>query len=61
MAGKALLVDSRDNEKLDLAARNNPALKTVDALALNVFDVVDRPSVLVSEGALGRLLEVLAK
>jgi len=61
VAGKALLVDSRDNERLDLATRNNPALKTVDALALNVFDVVDRPSVLVSEGALGRLLEVLAK
>jgi large subunit ribosomal protein L4 len=61
VAGKALLVDSRDNEKLDRASRNNPVLKTVDALALNVFDVVDRPRVLLSEGALGRLLEVLSK
>jgi large subunit ribosomal protein L4 len=61
VAGKALLVDSRDNEVLDRAARNNRALKTVDALALNVFDVVDRPQVLVSEGALGRLVEVLAR
>jgi large subunit ribosomal protein L4 len=61
VAGKALLVDSRDNEKLDLAARNNPALKTVDALGVNVYDVVDRPYVLVSEGALERLVEVLAK
>jgi large subunit ribosomal protein L4 len=59
--GKALLVDSHDNEKLSLAARNNPALKAVDALGVNVYDVVDRPYLVVSEGALNRLVEVLAK
>lgn len=59
--GKALLVDSFENEKLSLAARNNPALKTVDALAVNVYDVVNRPFLVVSEGALNRLVEVLAK
>lgn len=59
--GKALLVDSHDNQKLSLAARNNPALKTVDALGVNVYDVVDRPFLVVSEGALNRLVEVLAK
>jgi large subunit ribosomal protein L4 len=59
--GKALLVDSHDNDKLALAARNNPALKTVDALAVTVYDVVDRPFLVVSEGALNRLVEVLAK
>ena len=59
--GKALLVDSHDNEKLALAARNNPRIKTVDALAVNVYDVVDRPFLVVSEGALNRLVEVLAK
>lgn len=58
---KALLVDSRDNEKLNLAARNNPRLKTVDALAVNVYDVVDRDQVILSEQALGRLLEVLSR
>ena len=61
VAGKALLVDSHDNHDLALAARNNPALKTVDALAVNVYDVVDRPFLVVTEGALGRLVEVLAK
>ena len=40
---KALLVDSRDNRNLELAARNNPALTTVDALGLNVVDVVGKP------------------
>jgi len=59
--GKALLVDSRENDKLSLAARNNRALKTVDALGVNVYDVVDRGYLVVSEGALNRLVEVLAK
>ena len=59
--GKALLVDSHDNENLRLAARNNPRVKSVDALAVNVYDVVDRQHVVISESALGRLVEVLSK
>ena len=59
--GKALLIDSHDNDKLALAARNNRSLKTVDALGVNVYDVVDRPFLVVSESALNRLVEVLAK
>ena len=58
---KALLVDHYDNDNLVLAARNNPRLKAVDALAVNVYDVVDRQFVVLSEEALGRLVEVLAK
>jgi len=58
---KALLVDSRDNQALALAARNVRALKTVDPLAVNVYDVVDRSLFVVSEDALSRLVEVLAK
>ena len=59
--GKALLVDDRDNGELQLASRNNPRLKMVDALGVNVYDVVDRNHLVVSEGALGRLLEVLSR
>ncbi len=59
--GKALLVDSHDNQNLALAARNERKWKTVDALAVNVYDVVDRGYLVVSEGALNRLVEVLAK
>lgn len=58
--GKALIVDRWDNEELQLASRNNPSLKTVDALGVNVYDVVDRPYFVVSEPALRRLMEVLA-
>ncbi len=61
VAGKALLVDRYDNDNLALAARNNPRLKTVDALGLNVYDVVDRPHVVVSQEALNRVVEVLAR
>ena len=45
------LVDGVDTENLQLASRNHPALKTVDALAVTVYDVVDCPSVVVSEQA----------
>lgn len=58
--GKTLLVDQWDNETLELASRNNPSLKTVDALGVNVYDVVDRPTVVLSERSLGRLMEMLS-
>lgn len=61
VTGKALVVDQYDNANLALAARNNPVLKTVDALGVNVYDIVDRTYLVVSERALGRLVEVLAR
>ncbi|HEX5758873.1 MAG TPA: 50S ribosomal protein L4 [Thermoanaerobaculia bacterium] len=59
--GKALVVDTRDNQNLLLAARNNRALKAVDALAVNVYDVVARGHLVLSADALGRLVEVLER
>jgi large subunit ribosomal protein L4 len=61
IAGKALLVDHHDNENLALASRNNPTVRAVDALAVNVYDVVGCPHLVVSQGALTRLVEVLSK
>ncbi len=58
---RALLVDSRSNQSLELAARNNPLVKTVDALAVNVYDVVDRDHLVFSEPALQTLVEVLTR
>ena len=58
---RALLVDSRDNERLQLAARNNPKLKTVDPLAVNVYDVVDRDHVVLTAQAVRTLAKVLGK
>ena len=59
--GKALLVDDWNNENLGLASRNNPHLKAVDALGVNVYDVVDREHVVLSRSALDRLVGVLSK
>lgn len=58
---KTLIVDDRGNRNLILASRNHPKLKTVDALGVNVYDVVDRGYLLFSESAIGRLSEVLQK
>jgi large subunit ribosomal protein L4 len=59
--GKTLLVDGMGNDRLRLAARNNPRLKSVDALGVNVYDVVDRGFLVVSRDALDRLVQVLGK
>lgn len=57
--GKTLVVDRFDNRNLELASRNNPALKAVDALAVNVYDIVDRNHLVISEDGLKRLTEML--
>jgi large subunit ribosomal protein L4 len=59
--GKTLLVDRYENDNLALAARNMPQMKAVDALGVNVYDVVDRSQVVVSESALLRIVEMLSK
>lgn len=59
--GKTLVVDHFANGHLALASRNNPRLKAVDAMAVNVYDVIDRENLVVSESALDRLVEVLSK
>src|SRR5688500_6002734 len=53
--GKALLLDTFENQNLARVSRNEKSLKTVDALAVNVYDVVDRSYLVVSESALSRL------
>ena len=57
--GKALLVDGYGNDNLEIASRNNPNLKAVNARAVNVYDAVGRRVVL-SEEALESLVEVLS-
>ena len=58
--GKALLVDTNENANAQLAARNNPKLQFVDALHVNVYDVVNSRWVVLSQAALERLKESLA-
>jgi large subunit ribosomal protein L4 len=57
--GKALLVDTFENTNAVLASRNNPKLRFVDALNVNVYDVVNSRYIVLSQSALQRLTEVL--
>jgi len=57
--GKALFVDSRENENMELASRNVREWKLVDALAVNVYDVMSHGTVVVSQNALSRVVRTL--
>lgn len=57
--GKALLIDTLENTNAVLASRNNPKLNFVDALHVNVYDVVNSRYVVLSQSALQRLTEAL--
>jgi large subunit ribosomal protein L4 len=56
---KALLVDTMENTNAVLASRNNPKLHFVDALHVNVYDVVNSRYIVLSQSALQRLTEAL--
>jgi large subunit ribosomal protein L4 len=58
--GKALLIDTLENTSAVLASRNNPKLNLVDALHVNVYDVVNSRYIVLSQAALDRLTEALS-
>lgn len=57
--GRTLLVDSTENVNVLLASRNHPRLDLVDAMHVNVYDVVNCRQIVVTESALRKLMEVL--
>ena len=57
--GKTLLVDNKPTDNLILSGRNIPGLKVVDASQVNVYDVLDCQTLLVSQEALTKLEERL--
>jgi large subunit ribosomal protein L4 len=59
VSGKALFVDSRDNENFARASRNIKAFKVVDPLAINVYDVMSHGTLVVSSDALDRIVTSL--
>jgi large subunit ribosomal protein L4 len=61
VSGKALLVDTMDNTNALLASRNNPKLHFVDAMHVNVYDVVNSRTIVLSQDALQKLTETLEK
>jgi large subunit ribosomal protein L4 len=58
--GKTLLVDHRPADALVLSGRNIPGLKIVDHTQVNVYDVLDCGTLLLSQDGLAKLEERLA-
>ena len=61
VAGKAVLVDSQPSDALVLSGRNMPQVRVVDESHLTVYDILDCKTLVVSQDALGRLEERLAR
>jgi large subunit ribosomal protein L4 len=59
VSGKTLLVDHRPPDNLVLSGRNLPHVKVVDDSHVNVYDILDATTVLVSSEALSKLEEWL--
>jgi large subunit ribosomal protein L4 len=61
VSGKALFVDSRENENFARASRNVRDWKVVDALGMNVYDVMSHGTLILSRNALSRVVQTLGK
>jgi large subunit ribosomal protein L4 len=61
VGGKAVIVDATPSEALVLSGRNLPHVKVVDESHLTVYDVLDCRHLVVSQEAMGRLEERLAR
>ncbi len=56
-----LIVHDEENRNLSLAARNNPRVKTVRALGVSVYDLLDHDYLVFSKDAAEKLSEVLSR
>ncbi len=57
----ALLIDEPGNRNLELSARNIPGVKTTLSTALNIVDLLKYDTLVITEAAVKRVSEVLAK
>ena len=57
---KTLIVMDEVNENVTLSARNIPGVKVIDSKGLNVYDILDCTKLVITEGALKAVEEVLA-
>lgn len=59
LGGKTLIVDSFDNEKLVLSARNIQRAKVVNSPGLNIYDLLYHEKLVLSQAAVGELERLL--
>lgn len=61
LGGKTLLVYDGENQNLELAARNHPAIGTIRALQLHPYHVLNFETLVLSKAAAEQLGEVLVR
>ncbi|MCA1581133.1 MAG: 50S ribosomal protein L4 [Acidobacteria bacterium] len=59
VTGRTLFVDTRDNENFSRASRNVQDWKIVDSLGVNVYDVMNHGTLVLSKAALSRVVATL--
>ena len=57
---KTLIVMDEVNKNVTLSARNIPGVKVIDSKGLNVYDILDCTKLVITEGAIKAVEEVLA-
>ena len=57
---KTLIVMDEVDENVALSARNIPGVKVINSKGLNVYDIVDSTKLVMTEGAIKAVEEVLA-
>ena len=57
---KVLIVMDEVNENVALSARNIPGVKVIDSKGLNVYDILNSDKLVITEGAIKLVEEVLA-
>ncbi len=60
VAGKALVVTGEFNEAVEKSARNIPGVAAVEAAGLNVYDILNHDTLVVTKEAVAKVEEVLA-
>ena len=59
LEGKTLIVDSLDNENLQLSTRNVQSAKVVNSFGLNIYDLLYHEKLIISEAAVKELEQLL--
>jgi large subunit ribosomal protein L4 len=58
--GRVLVVEAGKDERLELSARNLPGVQVIRADSLNVVDILNADTLIITQPSLGTMTEVYA-
>ena len=59
-SGRVLVVEASKDERLELSARNLPGVNVIRADSLNVVDIIDADTLVITQPSIGTMAEVYA-